>query len=71
LTELLPEDNVLRRGFEEGAEAAREAVASKKVEAASAARLSTSARKKSGPVATNTTKPKQRRTLPKPRKAGA
>jgi hypothetical protein len=70
LTELLPEDNALRRGFEEGAESAREAAASKKLEVASAApRRSIEAKKKPAPAATSTEKPKQRKSLPKPRKA--
>lgn len=47
LKELLPENNVLRRGFEEGAEAAFDAVASRKLEAASSSKRS-NGRKKSG-----------------------
>jgi hypothetical protein len=47
LKELLPENNVLRRGFEEGAEAAFDAVASRKLEAASTSKRS-NGRKKSG-----------------------
>ncbi len=75
VTELLPEDNVVRRGFEEGAEAARDAIASKKAAAPSkpapATKTARGARKKSvvEDVAPAPTKPK--RTPAKPRKASA
>jgi hypothetical protein len=46
LKELLPENSNLRRGFEEGADAAFEAVESRKLEAASASRRSIGAKKK-------------------------
>jgi hypothetical protein len=70
LTELLPDDNILRRGFQEGAEAALDAAA-KKAESFSASRRSGAARKKSAARAGNPAKPSQRRSLPKPRKAEA
>jgi hypothetical protein len=47
LKELLPENNTLRRGFEEGAEAAFDAVANRKLEAASGSKRSVGSRKKS------------------------
>jgi hypothetical protein len=71
VTELLPKDNVLRRGFEDGAEAALDAVASKRVEASSTRRPSVEARKKPAASAGSLAKSKQSRTLPKPRKARA
>lgn len=55
LNQLLPEDNLLRRGFEEGTEAALDAAASRKVETPSASRLSVAAKRKSAAG-----KPKQR-----------
>jgi hypothetical protein len=54
LKEMLLENNTLRRGFEEGAEAAVEAVASRKVEAASTSKRSIGTRTRSP------AKPKQR-----------
>jgi hypothetical protein len=47
LQELLPENNTLRRGFKEGAEAAFDAGASRKVEAASTSKRSIGTRTRS------------------------
>jgi hypothetical protein len=54
LKELLPENNTLRRGFEEGAEAAFDAVASRKVAASSRSRRAIGSKKR-----TPSGKPKQ------------
>jgi len=56
LKELLPESNVIRRGFEEGAEAGLGAVASRKAKAHTPPRLSIAGKKK---PATARSKPKK------------
>jgi hypothetical protein len=66
IKELLPEDNVLRRGFEEGAEAALDAAASKKVRSRGAG----DARRKSATSARRT-KPSQRRSIAKANQSAA
>lgn len=75
LTELLPEDSVVRRGFEEGSEAARDAVAGKKAAAPSrptaAAKTARSARKKSVGEDAAPTPTKPKRAPAKPRKTAA
>jgi hypothetical protein len=71
VTELLPEDNVLRRGFEEGAEAALDAAASRRLEASVTRTRSVEARKKPAVRASSPIKIGKARTAAKPRKAGA
>jgi hypothetical protein len=69
VTELLPEDNVLRRGFEEGAEAALDAAASRRLEISATRTRSVETRKKPAVRASSPVKTSKARTAAKPRKA--
>jgi hypothetical protein len=66
VNELLPEDNVLRRGFEEGAEAVLDAAAGKKVRSKGAG----DARRKPAASATRA-EPGQRRSIAKASQSAA